>query len=281
VSAPRPAPEPTAPRALLDRVVRYLAENPGSTPSIGGIAEALDVSPKLLTALPTVRALLAPDGVEGFLDWTLRDWLAYHYLFVHQGYRYGMPDLQPTWRGRTILKNPLDCWVHQEIIHRTRPDVLVELGVAFGGSALFYADLFDLSGHGEVLAVDVSLDRARDVSHPRVTFLEASSVDPVTVADVHARCRDRRVMVVADSNHAEAHVLAELRAYADLVGKGMYYVVEDTLADVLDLMPVPIGGPLPAVEQFLAERPEFVRDLRVAERYVLSQSPYGYLRRAR
>lgn len=271
--------EPTAPRALLDRVLSYLVENPDEPRSIDAVAGALAVSPKLLAALPAVRALLTADGIESFLDWTLRDWLQYHYLFVHQGYRYGLPELQPTWRGRTVLKNPLDCWVHQEIIHRTRPDVLLELGVAFGGSALFYADLFDLAGHGEVLALDVSLDRARDVSHPRVTFLESSSTDPRTIADVHGRCRGRRVMVVADSNHAESHVLGELRAYADLVGKDMYFVVEDTLADVLDLMPVPISGPLPAVEQFLAERLDFVKDVRVAERYLLSQSPHGYLRR--
>ncbi|HEV8637883.1 MAG TPA: CmcI family methyltransferase [Chloroflexota bacterium] len=275
------ASEPNAARELVGRVVAYLAERPTESPTIGTVASALGVSPKLLAALPTVRALLQPPGIEGFLDWTLRDWLAYHYLFVHQGYRYGLAELQPTWRGRIVLKNPLDCWVHQEIVHRTRPDVLVELGVAFGGSALFYADLFDLAGHGEVLAVDLTLERARDVSHPRLTLLEGSSIDAATVAAVRARCQGRRTMVVADSNHAESHVLAELRAYADLVGVGMYFVVEDTLADVLGLMPVPIGGPLPAVEEFLRERDDFVQDLRVAERYVLSQSPYGYLRRVR
>jgi cephalosporin hydroxylase len=275
------APRPFASQELTTRVVRHLAALDGPTPPLDEVARALDVSPKLLAALPAVRALLQPEGLEAFLDWTLRDWLSYHYLFVHQGYRYGLPELQPTWRGRTVLKNPLDCWVHQEIIHSTRPDVLVELGVAFGGSALFYGDLMELAGHGEVLAVDISIERARDVSHPRVTLLEGSSVDLAMVESIAERCRGKRVMVVADSNHAGPHVLAELRAYADLVGVGMYFVVEDTLADVLDLMPVPIDGPLPAVDQFLKERPDFERDARVAERYLLSQSPYGYLRRAR
>ncbi|HEX6511336.1 MAG TPA: CmcI family methyltransferase [Chloroflexota bacterium] len=268
-----------AARELIRRVVTYLAQDGVKETDVQAVADALDVSPKLLLAIPVIRQLLQPAGLEAYLDWTVRDWLMYHYVFVHQGYRYGLPELQPTWRGRTLLKNPLDCWVYQEIVHRTRPDVLLELGVAFGGSALFFADLMELAGHGGVLGVDVSLDRARDVSHPRIEFLEGSSVEPVIVEEVRRRCHGKRVMVFADSNHAADHVLAELRAYADLVGPGMYYIVEDTLADVLNLMPVPIEGPLAAVETFLAERTDFERDVRVAERYVLSQSPYGFLRR--
>lgn len=278
---PELKPETPAVHRILDRVVRYLGESHDRRPTLFDAAESLDVSPKVLAAIPTVRALLGPTGMEAFLDWTVRDWLQYHYLLVHQGYRYGTPELQPTWRGRTLLKNPLDCWIHQEIIHRTKPDVLVELGVAYGGSAAFFGDLMELAGHGEVLAIDVSLERAREFSHPRVTLIEGSSVDLATIARVHRHCEGKRVMLFADSNHAREHVLAELRAYADLVGRGMYFIVEDTLADVLDLMPVPIGGPLRAVEAFLKERDDFEQDIEVAERYVMSQSPYGFLRRVR
>lgn len=262
----------------MQRVIKHLAAD-GRPTDLQELAEAIDVSPKLLAAIPVVRALVQPPGLESFLDWTVRDWLQYHYLFVHQGYRYGLPELQPTWRGRTVLKNPLDCWVYQEIICRTKPDVLVELGVAFGGSAQFFADVMDLEDHGEVLGIDVSLERASGFEHPRVTLIEGSSVAPEIVERVKSHCGDKRVMVFADSNHAASHVLGELRSYADLVGRGMYYIVEDTLADVLDLMPVPIDGPLKAVEEFLRERPEFERDTRLAERYILSQSPHGFLRR--
>lgn len=266
-------------RELVDRVIGYLAEHQHAPRDLVHVARALDVSPKLLASIPPIRSLLTEDGMPAVLDWTVRDWLLYHYYLVHQGYRYGFPELQPTWRGRVILKNPLDCWVYQEIIHRTRPDVLLELGVAFGGSAQFFGDMFELEQHGEVLGIDVSLERAKGFHHPRVRLIEGSSTDPTIIARVHDQCRGLRIMVFADSNHAAEHVLGELEAYADLVGVDMYFIVEDTLADVLQLMPVPIGGPLEAVNRFLNERTDFVLDTRFAERYLMSQSPHGFLRR--
>lgn len=244
-------------------------------PPLEAVAKEMGVSPQLLRAMPELRPFLGPQGIERFLDWTVRDWLNYHYHFVHQGYRYGYPELQMTWRGYRLIKNPLDCWVYQEIISRTKPDVLIELGVAFGGSAAFFADIMTLNGQGEVLGIDISLERAQP--HPRVTFWEGSSVDPAMVARVHEYCRGKKCMLFADSNHAHHHVLAELRAYADLVGEGMYIIVEDSLADVMDSMPVPIEGPLPAIDAFLAEDPRFEQDLAVSERYLMTQSPYGFL----
>lgn len=246
-------------------------------PSLEFVAQKLGVSPLLLHGIPELRPFVGPQGIERFLDWTVRDWLNYHYLFVHQGYRYGRPELQMDWRGHRLIKNPLDCWVYQEIINRTRPDVLIELGVAFGGSAVFFADVMELIGHGEVLGIDISLERAQGVSHSRVTFWEGSSVDPGTIQRVREHCRGRKCMVFADSNHAETHVLQELRAYADLVGEGMYLIVEDSLADIMDTMPVPIAGPLPAIRTFLEEDPRFEQDLAVSERYLMTQSPYGFL----
>ena len=254
---------------------------PEVQPSLEEVAAVLEVSPKLVASLPELAFAFRRPGIEGVLDWTLRDWLTYHYHFVHQGYRYGNGDLQQTWRGHKLLKNPLDCWVYQEIISATRPDVLLELGVAFGGSAIFFADVMQLIGHGEVLGVDVSLERARGVSHPRVTFLEGSSVAPEMVADVHRRCQGKRVMVFCDSDHQASHVLGELEAYHDLVAEGMYIIVEDSLADVMNWMPVPLDGPLEAIRRFVAAHPEFESDLRVGEKYLLTQSPYGFLRKGK
>jgi cephalosporin hydroxylase len=265
---------------LTRRVLQHVAALPPDQPPVlEEVARALGVSPKLVAALPDLRFLFRPRGLGSVLDWTLRDWLTYHYHYVHQGYRYGHPDLQQTWRGYRLLKNPLDCWVYQEIIARTKPDVLLELGVAFGGSAVFFADVMQLIGHGEVLGVDVSLERAQGVTHPRVTFLEGSSVAPETVAEVHRRLAGKRVMVFCDSDHQKSHVLGELEAYHDLVGEGLYIIVEDSLADVMKWMPVPLDGPLPAIETFLATHPEFESDLRLGEKYLLTQSPHGFLRK--
>ena len=270
----------SARRELVRRVLAHVATLPDDvTPTAEEVARALGTSPKLVTSLPELAFLWKPPGIEDVLDWTLREWLHYHYHFVHQGYRYGYPELQQKWRGVPLLKNPLDCWVYQEIITETRPDVLVELGVAFGGSATFFADVMQLQGHGEVLGVDISLERARGVSHPRVTFLEGSSVGAEMVAEVHARCAGKRVMLFADSDHQAEHVLAELEAYQDLVGEGMYFIVEDSLADVMQWMPVPIDGPLVAIRRFLAGHPEFTSDQRWGEKYLLTQSPYGFLRK--
>jgi cephalosporin hydroxylase len=271
---------PTVPPAaqLIRRALAYVAGLPDDVvPRLEDVARALAVSPKLLASLPELRFLFQPRGIEHCLDWTLRDWLTYHYHFVHQGYRYGHPELQQTWRGYKLLKNPLDCWVYQELIVKTKPDVILELGVAFGGSAIFFADVLGLVGHGELIGVDISLERARGVRHDRVTFLEGSSVDPAMVRDVHQRCAGKRVMVFADSDHQAAHVLGELEAYHDLVGDGMYFIVEDSLADVMQWMPVPVDGPLPAIRRFLAAHPEFQSDLTLGEKYLLTQSAYGFL----
>jgi cephalosporin hydroxylase len=263
---------------LVRRVLAYVSALPdGQAPVLEEVARALEVSPKLIGSIPELRFLFKPAGIERYLDWTLRDWLGYHYHFVHQGYRYGHPELQQTWRGHKLLKNPLDCWVYQEIITRTRPEVIVELGVAFGGAAIFFADLMKLQGAGEVIAVDVTLDRAQGVSHERLQLIEGSSTDPKIVEEVHRRVKGRPAMVFADSDHQASHVLGELEAYHDLVAPGRYFIVEDSLADVLGLMPVPVDGPLPAIRTFLQAHPEFSSDLSVSEKYLLTQSPYGFL----
>jgi cephalosporin hydroxylase len=264
----------------IHEVMRYLSSfEPDDYPSLEEVAAALGYSAVALSSIPVIRDLTTPKGIEASLDWTVRDWILYHYYFVHQGYKYGGEDLQQTWLGARIIKNPLDCWVYQEIIHRTKPDMLVELGVAFGGSGLFFADVMELMGHGTVLGVDIDVSRAKDVTHPRIERIEGSSIGEEIVAEVFRRCEGKRVMLFADSDHRYAHVLGELNAYAPLVSPGCYFIVEDTLADILNLMPVPVEGPLRAVREFLAENDEFELDMQVAEKYLMTQSPYGFLRR--
>lgn len=132
------------------------------------------------------------------------------------------------YRGVPIWKCPLDLWLYQEILHEVRPDLIVETGTAFGGSAYYLADLCGLHGRGEVVSIDVK-DRTNGLFHPRVTFLIGSSTDPEMKRKVLPRIPDGgTVLVILDSLHTRRHVLAEMRLWNDLVSEGSYLIVEDT-----------------------------------------------------
>ena len=182
-----------------------------------------------------------------------------------------------TWLGAQALKNPLDLWVYQEIMFETKPEVVVETGTYRGGSALYLASLCDLLGRGEVVSIDVEPMRDDYPEHPRITYLAGrSSTDPAVVAEVRERVGERPVLVILDSDHSQAHVEAELAAYAPLVPVGCYVIVEDSNIGRIrkDLMP----GPLEAIERFLARTDEFVID-RDREKFLITFNPSGYLRR--
>ncbi|HUH15913.1 MAG TPA: CmcI family methyltransferase [Gaiellaceae bacterium] len=184
-----------------------------------------------------------------------------------------------TWLGAQALKNPLDLWVYQEIMAETRPEVVLETGTYRGGSALFLASICDLLGEGEVISIDVEMTRADYPEHPRITYLGGrSSTDPDVVAEVCARAEGKRTLVVLDSDHSQAHVEAELAAYAPLVPVGGYVIVEDSNIGRIrkDLLP----GPLEAIEAFLARTDDFEID-REREKFLVTFNPNGYLRRVR
>jgi cephalosporin hydroxylase len=183
------------------------------------------------------------------------------------------------WLGTQALKNPLDLWIYQEIIAETRPELIVETGTWRGGSALFMASVCDLLGEGEIVSVDVAPMRDDYPRHPRITYLAGrSSTDPEVVEEVRARVDGRRTQIILDSDHSQAHVEAELAAYAPLVPVGCYLIVEDSNIGQIrkDLMP----GPLQAIETFLATTDEFEID-REREKFLLTFNPSGYLRRVR
>jgi cephalosporin hydroxylase len=184
-----------------------------------------------------------------------------------------------TWLGAQALKNPLDLWVYQEIVVETRPDLIVETGTYRGGSALYLASICDLVGHGEVVSIDIEPARDDYPRHPRVTYLAGrSSTDPGVVHELTERAAGRRTFVVLDSDHSEAHVEAELEAYAPLVPVACYLVAEDSNIGRIrkDLMP----GPLQAVERFLSRTDEFEID-RGREKFLITFNPSGFLRRVR
>jgi len=174
-----------------------------------------------------------------------------------------------TWMGRPIIQLPEDLVRIQEVIWRLRPDVIVETGVAHGGSLVFYAGLFEAMHHGEVIGVDIEIrphNRAAIEAHPlagRITLIEGSSVAADTVAAVRARIAPRaRVLVILDSNHSRDHVAAELALYAPLVSPLSYIVACDgIMAQVVGAPRTAAdwswNNPLSAVEAFVAEHPDF------------------------
>jgi cephalosporin hydroxylase len=244
------------------------------------------VHQKLLHHNPHIAAIekLFQDqsSMERLGDMTLRQYMMYHYYYLHQGYRYGgAKRLQQRWMGHDIIKTPMDCWVYQEIIWETKPDVVIELGVMFGGATHFFASILDLVGHGEVLGIDISLAKAKPPQNKRITYLEGSSTAEGTLEQVRRKAQGKKVLVIADSDHEKNHVLGEIRAYAPFVHVGGYFVVEDSLNDVMGYHPVPNEGPKAAADQFLTETDDFVLDRRWGERYIMSLNPNGFLLRVK
>ncbi|HMI99786.1 MAG TPA: CmcI family methyltransferase [Gaiellaceae bacterium] len=182
------------------------------------------------------------------------------------------------WLGVGAQKCTFDLWVYQEILHELRPAVIVECGTAEGGSALFLASICDLVDHGSIVTIDIAEYTDRP-EHPRITYLNGSSIDPEVFARVEQLVGDRApVLVILDSNHERDHVLAELRLYSALVTPGSYLIVEDSNINGRPILPAFGPGPAEAIEQFLPETDEFFVD-RDREKFFLTFNPGGYLRR--
>jgi cephalosporin hydroxylase len=212
-----------------------------------------------------------------FYDHSARHKYTYHY----------------SWMGRPIIQLPQDMMAMQEIVWQIKPDLIIECGIAHGGSILYYASLLELQGHGEVLGIDRDIrahNREAIEAHPmfkRVSMIEGSSIDPDVIARVHAAAAGKKVIVVLDSNHTHDHVLAELQAYAPLVAVGSYCVVMDTVVEDMpaDAFPDRPWGhgdnPKTAVWAYLKEEPHFEIDYSIQNKLMITVAPDGYLRRVR
>jgi cephalosporin hydroxylase len=186
--------------------------------------------------------------------------------------------MNTTWMGHRLWKCPLDLWIYQELIHRTRPELIIETGTAEGGSGFFLADMCERVGCGQVITVDVV--PVNGPRHDRLTYLTGSSTDPAIVRYIESEA-DRyghSAMVILDSDHTEAHVLGELRLYSPLVGVGQYLIVEDTAINGHPLMPNFGPGPMEAVETFLTETESFIVD-QGCEKFLATFHPSGFLKR--
>lgn len=200
-----------------------------------------------------------------------------------------------TWMGVPIIQMPADIMATQEVIWSTKPDIIIETGVARGGSVLFMASLLELLGNGQVIGVDIDIrahNRDTIETHPmsrRVTLVEGGSTAPETLAAVRALIPDgARVMVILDSDHSRDHVLDECRAYGPIVTEGCYMVVADTMIGHVDESHAPRkrsklwfkgNEPLTALRTFLEEDTTFEVDEVLNGKLVLSSSPGGYIRK--
>lgn len=186
------------------------------------------------------------------------------------------------WMGVPILKNPFDLWIYQEILWDLRPTLIIETGTAFGGSALYFAQMLDRRNEGRVITIDLE-PHDPTPTHRRLISLTGSSTDPRILAQVHALVKPTdRVMVVLDSDHSASHVRAELDVYAGYVTPGQFLVVEDTNINGNPIARDWMGGPGPmtAVRGWLPDHPEFEPDI-LAERMMMTFYPDGWLRRVR
>lgn len=184
---------------------------------------------------------------------------------------------QTYWRGVEVWKNPLDLWLYQEILNEVRPDIIVEAGTKYGGSAYFLANLCDLMDHGRVVTIDVT-EQPNRPQHNRITYINGSSTDPQTIEQVDRITAGGRILVILDSDHSARHVLAELRGWHSRVPVGSYIIVEDTNVHGHPVFDSHGPGPMEAVETFLAENEGFVVD-ESKHKFFFTFNPRGFLKR--
>jgi cephalosporin hydroxylase len=197
-----------------------------------------------------------------------------------------------TWMGRPIIQFPQDMVAMQEIIWAIKPDLIVETGIAHGGSIIYYASLLELLGEdGLVVGVDIDIrehNRVEIEKHSmfkRIKLIEGSSIDQDIVKQVHELAQDKkRVLVILDSNHTHEHVLKELEFYSPLVTEDSYLVVFDTVIedmpeDFFGERPWSVGdNPKTAVKEFLKNNDRFVIDKDIEAKLLITVAPDGYLK---
>lgn len=196
------------------------------------------------------------------------------------------------WLGLPIIQFPQDMVAMQELIWKTKPDIIIETGVARGGSLILSASILHLlNGNGRVVGIDIDIrphNREAIESHPlafRINLIQGSSIDQSVVDQVKKHVKpEHRVMVILDSNHTHNHVLEELRLYSDLTTKDCYLVVMDTVVDDMpkDYFPDRPWGkgnnPKTAVHEFLKTNDRFEIDESIHNKLLITVAPDGYLK---
>lgn len=197
------------------------------------------------------------------------------------------------WLGRPIIKFPNDIITMQEIIWDVKPDLIIETGIAHGGSIIFSASMLELiGGDGRVVAVDIDIrkhNRSEIENHPmfkRITMLEGSSVDEIIIEKIRDIAENRKkIMVFLDSLHTHEHVLKELNLYSCFVTIGSYLVLPDTFIEYFPKgyyanRPWDAGNnPMTAMKEFLSKNDNFIIDKKLSNKLMITEAFDGYLKR--
>lgn len=220
------------------------------------------------------------------------DWIS-HPALHHYSYHF-------SWLGRPIIQYPQDIVAMQEIIFQVKPDLIIETGIAHGGSLIFYASLLELNAicggpkHAHILGIDIDIrahNRLAIEQHPlfkrnRITLFEGSSTSSEIISRVKNFSRQyKNIMVLLDSNHTHEHVFEELTAYANLVSSGSYCVVFDTIIEKMPTEAYPDrpwgrgNNPMTAVNSFLQQNSDFSIDNTLENKLLITVCPNGYLKR--
>lgn len=199
---------------------------------------------------------------------------------------------QSKWFGEPCIQLPQDLFAFQEILYKTKPDFMIEVGVAWGGSILFYATIMEALSFGQIIGVDIYIPddlRERIFSHgnisKRVTLLNESSIETSTIEKIKNLTKgSKKVLIHLDSNHTHEHVLKELELYSEMVGEGFYLVCGDTIVENIPEQehrqrPWGIGNnPMTALNEFLSKNKRFVTDEYFDNKLLFSCNPKGYLK---
>jgi len=200
-----------------------------------------------------------------------------------------------SWLGRPIIQFPQDIIIAQEIIWKVKPDLIIETGIAHGGSLILYASILELLGKGVVLGIDIDIrthNRKAIQKHPlykRIKMIEGSSIDETTIKKVKEVVKNKkRILIFLDSNHSHEHVLKELRYYSPLISKDSYIIVSDT---VIDNIPKNSKSehdfnrpwnenknPKTAIFEFLRSNKRFRIDKEIEKKLLITSSPSGFLK---
>jgi len=197
------------------------------------------------------------------------------------------------WLGRPIIQYPQDIIAFQEIIWQVKPDLIIETGIARGGSLIFSASLLELLGKGHVLGIDIDIRKHNKVAiekhflSKRIKMIEGSSIDKEVIKKVYKIAKGKRVLLSLDSNHTHEHVFQELIQYSPLVPKGSYLIVFDTVIDDMpknfynEIIKRPWGknnNPKTAVFEFLKINKRFKIDNEIDQKLGITAAPSGYLK---
>lgn len=199
-----------------------------------------------------------------------------------------------SWLGRPIIKYPGDIVATQELIWETKPDLIIETGIAHGGSLMLSASILELIGHGEVLGIDIDIrehNKKEIENHPlfkRITMIEGSSVDLETFKKVEEiAANKKKIMVFLDSNHTHEHVLNELKLYSKLVSVDSYLVLPDTFIEYFPKgyysdRPWDVGNnPMTALREFMESNDDFIVDDVVSNKVLITEAFDSYLKRVK